>query len=96
MLEDITVALAAASLTVLLTEATITERSRIWLLNNQHAIGKVLDCPFCTSWYIVTALCVLSEGINLWQLIRIPALVCLTMAGLYAINKAMDSTYSEE
>lgn len=93
---EIQIALAAASITVLLTEATLTERMRTWLFNNQHAIGKVLDCPFCTSWWVCGLLAVLTGGVHFDLLIRIPALVCLTMAGVYVIIKGIDSTYSQE
>lgn len=93
-MDDIYIALAAASLVVLLTEATITERLRTWLYNNQHTIGKVLDCGFCTAWWVVLPLAVITGGINFWQLIRVPALVTGCMIGVLLINWAI-STYSD-
>ena len=92
---DLYLALAAASLTSLLCDAQITERYRLWLLNNQHQIGRVLECSFCTSWYVCATLAVLTHGINLWQFVRIPALVTGCMGGILLINWAI-STYSSE
>ena len=94
-MDDIYIAMAAAALVSLLCDAEITERSRTWLLNNQHAIGRVLECSFCTAWYVCTALAVLTQGINFWQLVRIPALVTGCMVGILLINWAK-STYSVE
>jgi len=92
---DLYVAMAAAALVVLFTEAQVTESCRTWLYNNQHAIGKVLDCQFCTSWWVCGVLGILTGGINFWQIIRIPALVTGCMCGIMVINWAM-STYSVE
>lgn len=92
---DLYVALAAAAIVALLTVAEITERWRTWLWNNQHTLGRVLNCPFCTSWYVVTPLALLTEGVNSWQLVRIPALVTATMVGILLINWSI-STYQGE
>ncbi len=94
-MDDIYIALAAGAITSLLCDAEITERWRTWLLNNQHQIGRVLECSFCTSWYVCTVLALLTQGINFWQLVRIPALVTGCMVGILLINWAK-STYSTE
>ncbi len=94
-MDDLYLALAASAIVTLLCDAEITERYRLWLLNNQHKIGKVLECSYCTAWWVVPPLAVLTHGINCWQLVRIPALVTGCMAGILLINWAK-STYSTE
>ena len=94
-MDDIYLALAASAIVTLLCDAEITERWRLWLVNNQHSVGKVLECSYCTAWWICTPLAVLTHGINFWQLVRVPALVTGCMFGILLINWAK-STYSVE
>src|SRR5690349_6603342 len=92
---DLYLPFAVGAISYALVDSKIAEPVRQWVQEKLPRIAPVLDCIFCTSWWVSGLLCLLTMSNPFWLPIRIPAMVGAAMIVVLGIN-LMESTYQKE
>jgi hypothetical protein len=97
ILEFLIIALAGSAISMTLSKSEIFEKFRDWVVSKNDFLGKLINCPYCTSHYVNFTLLVLcnSEILKMFPpvinyVVVVFAMITITSFFSGVIYKAME------